>query len=108
MPDDPLSPQLAHIDALIEAGDFEAARAALAGGGTPEPRVELLRIKLGLADGSLPAELGVQRLTQLMRKDPHLEGAKELYQRAANDAYAQRRSNMAHSHPPPADKPRSK
>lgn len=105
---DPLSPDFSHIEALIENEDFDAARTLLAQQASADPRLELLRIKLGLSDGSLAAELAVHKLTQLMRQDPELEGARELYQRAAREAYAQHRSSMAHSHPPLPGKPQSK
>jgi hypothetical protein len=89
------------IDSLLEAGDFDAARAALSGVPEGDESYAVVRIKLGLFDGSLPAGAAMQKLIALMRRDANWPGAKELYQEASNQAYSSRQSSVSHSHPPP-------
>jgi hypothetical protein len=88
------------VDRLLDAGDLEAARDALADSGSDE-RFAVVRIKLGLYDGSIPPGAAMQSLIQLMRRDQDWPGAKALYQEASNVAYRGRQSSVAHSHPPP-------
>lgn len=90
----------AHIEALLTSGDLAGARAALAGLSGDE-RFAVVRIKLGLYDGSLPPDAALQQLIQLMRRAGEVPGAKALYQEAAEAAYHQRQSSVSHSHPPP-------
>jgi len=95
----PPSPEA--IEELIETGQLEDARSLLADLPVGEERFAVARIKLGLFDGSLPAGAAQQALIRLMRKDAEWPGAKELYQRASNDAFRVRESSASHSHPPP-------
>lgn len=88
------------IDQLIEAGDFAAARSALDALPVSDALI-VLRIKLDLFEGSLPAGAAMQKLIALMRKNADAPGAKELYQEASNMAYQSRTSSVSHSHPPP-------
>jgi hypothetical protein len=90
----------ARIDALLTSGDLAGARAALSEL-TSDERFVVLRIKLGLYEGSLPPDAALQQLIQLMRRAGELPGAKALYQEAAEAAYRQRQSSVSHSHPPP-------
>jgi hypothetical protein len=105
MSEDPRSSQLEHIHVLIDAHRFDEARHALTEAGVSDARFALAQIKLGLADGTLAPDHAIERLAQLLRKDPRLEGARELYQRASGQAYVKGHSSMAHSHPPPSPKP---
>ncbi|HMJ12833.1 MAG TPA: hypothetical protein VK524_15530 [Polyangiaceae bacterium] len=89
------------IDQLLEAGDFEAARQELASVASDDEAFTVLRIKLDLYDGTLEPGAAMQRLIQLMRRDPEWPFAKALYQEASNLAYQSRRSSVSHSHPPP-------
>jgi hypothetical protein len=100
MPAPDLPAELRPIDEAIDSGDLELARSLLAeaGGGNP---VEVLRIKLGLFDGSLAPPIAMQKLIQIMRQDPHVAGGKELYQDASSRAYREGVSSVSHSHPPP-------
>jgi hypothetical protein len=91
----------ATIDALLQAGDIEGARSALSAAPVDDDRFALVRIRLGLYEGSLPPGAGMQRLIQLMRRRPDLPGAKELYQEASQMAYQSRQSSLSYSHPPP-------
>jgi hypothetical protein len=94
----------ARIDALLDAGDLEGARALLAKVSNPDDRFAVVRIRLGLYDGSLEPGVAMQQLIQLMRKDENMPGAKALYQEATRVAYQSRQSSIAHSHPPPPTK----
>ncbi len=93
--------ELDNVDQLIEAGDFDGARAALGDAAEDSVERKVLRVKLGLHDGSLPAGPAMQRLIQIMRKSPDAPRAKEIYQEASNRAYQSRQSSVSHSHPPP-------
>jgi hypothetical protein len=91
----------ASIHRLLDAGDLEAARAALAQVPRSDETYAVARVKLELYDGTLPPLAAIQQLLQLMRKTPDFPGAKELYQEASNLSYQTRQSSPAHSHPPP-------
>jgi hypothetical protein len=91
----------ARIDALIEQGDLPAARAALDLAPEGDERFAVVRIKLGLYEGSMSPGVVMQQLIQLMRRDEAFPGAKELYQRASGASFHARESSVAHSHPPP-------
>jgi hypothetical protein len=91
----------AAIHRLLDAGDIEGARTALSQVPRGEEAFAVVRVKLELYDGTLPPLAAIQQLLQLMRKQPDLPGAKELYQEASNMSYQTRQSSPAHSHPPP-------
>lgn len=93
------------IDDLIDAGDLDGARDALGALGSDDEAFAVLRIKLALNEGVLPPGAAQQRLIQLMRKNPNMHGAKELYQEASNLSYRSRVSSASHSHPPPPVEP---
>jgi len=95
----------AEIDQLLEAGDLDGARAILSRATPSDEAYAVLRVKLGMYDGSLAPGAVMQRLIQLMRRDAEWPGAKELYQEASNVAYSSRQSSSAHSHPPPPVEP---
>ena len=89
------------IDDLIEAGDFDGARGKLSSSDEDETGYAVLRLKLGLRDGSLPPALVENRVVQLLRRDPHAAGARELFQEASAVAFRLGQSSLSHSHPPP-------
>jgi len=97
--DSVLEPEM--LDAMLEADDLTGTRAALKGVAASDERYAVVRIKLGLYDGSLPSGMAMQALIQLMRRDPEWPGAKALYQRASSTAFETRQSSVSHSHPPP-------
>jgi hypothetical protein len=89
------------VDELLEAGQLEQARELLAQVPQSDERFAVVRVKLGLMDGSLPAGAAQQALIKLMRRDPDWPGAKVLYQLASSQSYRSRESSTSHSHPPP-------
>jgi hypothetical protein len=89
------------IEALLEAGDQDGARSLLEQTASGDERYLVLRVKLGLRDGSLEPGIAMQRMIALMRRDPEWPGAKETYQEASQAAYRSRQSSVSHSHPPP-------
>ncbi len=93
--------QPVEIDRLLDAGDLDGGREALSEVPAGDERFAVVRIKLGLYDGSLEPGAAMQALIQLMRRDQDWPGAKQLYQEASNVAYRTRQSSVAHSHPPP-------
>lgn len=92
------------IDEMLEAGELDRARTALADVPTGDEAYAVVRIKLGLFDGSLPAGAAQQALIKLMRRDAEWPGAKTLYQHASSAAFRSRESSASHSHPPPPEK----
>jgi hypothetical protein len=97
--DSELGPEV--LDAMLEADDLSGTRTALQRISASDDRYAVVRIKLGLYDGSLPSGMAMQALIQLMRKDPEWPGAKALYQSASSAAFETRQSSVSHSHPPP-------
>jgi len=89
------------VDELLTAGELDQARALLATITPSDERYAVVRVRLGLLDGSLPAGAAQQALIKLMRRDPDWPGAKALYQNASSQAYRSRESSASHSHPPP-------
>jgi hypothetical protein len=89
------------IDSLLEAGELESARELLAKTTSADEKFAVVRVKLGLLDGSMPAGAAQQALIRLMRRDAEWPGAKELYKQASSDAYRVGQSTASHSHPPP-------
>ena len=89
------------IDQLLENGELAQARTALAEVPSSDETYAVVRVKLGLFDGSMPAGAAQQALIRLMRRDAEWPGAKELYQKASGAAYRVGESSASHSHPPP-------
>jgi hypothetical protein len=89
------------VEALLSARNLDGARALLARVEAGDHRFDVLRVKLGLYDGSLPPGAAMQELIKIMRRDEEFPGARALYNEASEAAYAARQSNVAHSHPPP-------
>jgi hypothetical protein len=92
------------VDELIEAALLDQARELLQSAPVSDERFAVVRVKLGLLDGSLPAGAAQQALIKLMRRDPEWPGAKELYQLASSQAFRGRESTASHSHPPPPER----
>jgi hypothetical protein len=92
------------IARLLDAGDIDQAREILSGVSADDESYAVLRIKLGLLDGSLPPAAAMQRLIALMRRQQDWPGAKALYQIASQRAYEEHSSSVSHSHIPPPTK----
>jgi hypothetical protein len=99
MADLPETPEV--VDELLENGELARAREVLARAESGDERFAVVRVKLGLLDGTLPAGAAQQALIRLMRRDASWPGAKELYQKASTNAYRVGESSASHSHPPP-------
>lgn len=95
----------AGVDALVESGNLDAARKALAATQGNPAIAELCEVKIALIEGSLKPQLAMNRLLVLMRKDANLPGAHELYREASEMSYSHGSSSLSHSHPPPPMKP---
>ncbi|HEV8551065.1 MAG TPA: hypothetical protein VGQ57_18585 [Polyangiaceae bacterium] len=95
----PTTPDI--VDELLTGGELDLARERLAEVAPGDERFAVVRVKLGLMDGTLPAGAAQQALIKLMRRDPDWPGAKELYQAASSQAFRSRESSSSHSHPPP-------
>ena len=91
----------ATVDELISAGALEQASSLLAAVPASDEQFAVVRVRLGLLDGTLPAGAAQQALIKLMRRDPDWPGAKALYQIATSQAYGGGQSSVSHSHPPP-------
>ena len=89
------------INELLDSGKLQAAREKLDSLPAADEAYAVLRVKLGLYDGSLAPAAAMQRLIQLMRRHSDWPGARELYQEASGMAYQTRQSSTALSHPPP-------
>jgi hypothetical protein len=93
--------RVGEVDRLLDAGDLDGARVVLEAVPITDEAFAVVRIRLGLMDGSMPAGAAQQALIRLMRRDPDWPGAKALYQDASSQAYQTRESSASHSHPPP-------
>ena len=89
------------VDDLLNRGALDEARELLLEVPPADERFAVVRVRLGLMDGTLPAGAAQQALIKLMRRDPDWPGAKALYQSASTEAYRSRESSASHSHPPP-------
>jgi hypothetical protein len=94
-----LEPEI--LDGMLEADDLSGVRDALQRVPATDERYAVVRIKLGLYDGSMASGVAMQALIQLMRRNADWPGAKTLYQNASSAAFATRQSSVSHSHPPP-------
>ncbi len=89
------------IQRLLESGDLDNAREILEATDPGDEAYAVLRLKLAVLDGSLAPALALQKLIQLMRRQPDWPGARALFQEASRLAYAEGQSNVSHSHVPP-------
>jgi hypothetical protein len=95
----------ARIDDMIERGEIDAAKKALADIHASPPLRELVEVKLGLVRGDVPPQVAMNRLLVLMRQDSKLPGVQDLYREASRLSYQSGASSLAHSHPPPPPDP---
>ncbi len=89
------------IQRLLEAGDLENAREILDATDANDEAYAVLRLNLAILEGSLAPAAALQKLIQLMRRQPNWPGARALFQEASRLAYAEGQSSVSHSHHPP-------
>jgi hypothetical protein len=89
------------IQRLLEAGDEENAREILAETDPKDEAYTVLRLWLAMLEGGIAPAAALQKLIQLMRRQPNWPGAKALFQEASKLAYAEGQSSVSHSHLPP-------
>jgi hypothetical protein len=98
----------ARIDQLVERGEIDAARKALAETKANPALAELLDVKIALLGKEIAPQVAMNRLLVLMRQDAKLPGAQDLYKEASKMSYQSGSSSLAHSHPPPPPDPNDK
>jgi len=101
MPDVELPADFEAILQLMESSDLDSAREILEATEPDDETYAALRLKLAMLDGSIAPNVALQRLIQLMRRQPNLPGARALFQEASKLAYSEGRSSVSHSHLPP-------
>jgi hypothetical protein len=96
------------LDRLLQAGDLDAAQAALkalsdaADTNTEHTALlEMFEVQLGVLRKDFAPDMGLTRLLVVMRRVPKLPFAREMYQRISQLAYRGGQSSLSHSHPPP-------
>jgi hypothetical protein len=94
------------LNHLLNGGEVEHVRDMLASVDIEDESYLVLRIKMGVLDGSLAPGAAMQRLIQLMRRHADWPAAKELYQWTSERAYQEHESSAALSHIPPPVKAR--
>ncbi len=102
-----LPPELRGIARLIDDGRLGEARQQLeTSAGQPAELLELLRLKLQVAERQLEPATALESVLRFLLKDPRHPAALELYRELSMKQYASGRSCLSNSHPPPA--PRSR
>jgi hypothetical protein len=89
------------IQRLLEMGDVESAKEILGAADEQDEAYAVLRLKMCMLDGSIAPAAALQKLIQLMRRQPNWPGARALFQEASRLAYAEGQSSISHSHHPP-------
>ena len=89
------------IQRLLEMGDLESAREILQATDPNDEAYVVLHLKLAILDKSVAPTVALQKLIQLMRRQPDWPGARALFQEASRLAYSEGRSSVSHSHIPP-------
>ena len=89
------------IHRLFEMGDVDQARELIEATDAADEAYMVLRLKLAMLDGVIAPAEALQKLIQLMRRQPHWPGARALFQEASRLAYSEGQSSVSHSHHPP-------
>lgn len=89
------------IQRLLDMGDLENVREILEATDPADEAYAVLRLKLAMLDKSVAPTVALQKLIQLMRRQPNWPGARALFQEASRRAYAEGQSSVSHSHHPP-------
>jgi hypothetical protein len=102
-----LSEQLLGVGQLIDRGSLGEARLQLeASRGEPAELLELMRLKLSVAERQLEPSSALQSVIAWLRKDPQHPFAMGLYQEFSMLQYQAGQSCPSHSHPPPPERAR--
>ena len=109
MPSTPeaLPPELRGVIKLIDAGQLREAHQRLEDSGEhPADLLELVRLKLSVAERALPAASALESVMCFLMADPEHPAALELYRELSMLQYQAGQSCVSHSHPPPASRGR--
>lgn len=98
-----VSSGMSAISRMIDDGQYSQASAALKLpiDGSPD-ELELMGLKLAVAQHSLEPSRALQMVLAILREDPHQSTALKLYREFSLLQYQAGRSCLSHSHPPPA------
>ena len=97
-----MSASLRGVGSLIDAGELLEAQVQLDGSaGAPPELVELMKLKLAVAERRLEPSSALQSVIAFLRKDPRHPMAIGLYQEFSLQQYKAGDSCPSHSHPPP-------
>lgn len=93
---------LRRVSELIDEGHFDEAREALDGSQQAPDLINLLQLKLSVAERQLDPASALHNVVEFLRKSPSHPLALVLYQELSLAQYRAGRSCLSHSHPPPA------
>ena len=97
-----VSASLRAVGSLIDSGQLLEAQVQLDGSeGAPPELVELMKLKLAVAERRLEPSSALQSVIAFLRKDPRHPLAIGLYQEFSLQQYEAGHSCPSHSHPPP-------
>jgi hypothetical protein len=90
---------------LIDAGQLREARQRLENSvEQPADLLELVRLKLSVAERELPAASALESVMCFLLADPDHPAALQLYREFSMLQYQAGQSCVSHSHPPPASR----
>jgi hypothetical protein len=102
-----LPPELRGIAQMIDDGRLGEARQQLeSSANQPADLLELLRLKLQVAERLLEPSTALESVLRVLLTDPRHPAALELYRELSMKQYSSGHSCLSNSHPPPA--PRSR
>jgi hypothetical protein len=97
-----LPPELRGVAQLIDAGQFGEAREQLDRSlDQPADLLELMRLKLSVAEHVLEPSTAIESLLSFLMADPQNPAALELYRELSTLQYSSGHSCLSYSHPPP-------
>ena len=97
-----LPPELRGVVQLIDAGRLAEARQQLDQScGQPADLLELMRLKLSVAEHELEPSTAIESLLAFLTADPQHPVALELYRELSTLQFSSGHSCLSYSHPPP-------
>jgi len=97
-----LPQELRGVAQLIDAGRFGEARQQLdRSSDQPADLLELMRLKLSVAEHVLEPSSAIESLLSFLMADPQNPTALELYRELSRLQYSSGHSCLSYSHPPP-------